>query len=622
MTPVDNILRTIPQEKDYPLDPQSIPLPPSSQEPRPQLTLSELIPGKYVSTAARVVYLKTIERQDALGSKMLFSGILEDSTFKVPFISHRISYPLIRNSVYKFNSAYVHEFSSSDKSLLLVITEHTKIDSKSIEDYREFIWSPKIESINRPVRNLTLQGLISTIHSNSGLVKRCNKCKSIIYDSCPNKCPQEEGWGWDLRVSARLYDGSGSIKMVLTKDIASKVLHMNLGELILLASSTTKKDSNNTPAQSYCSNNSHNWQFQLPSEHTLKIPDSIDIIEAVTDNNILSSSYRSSKKLIVTDGRNLVYFPPNEENEKFSESVKRTLKACDAEDKKIIKRLTEKALDINIRKVTGKRMMQGIYLLEEPISLYRCERAKLYLGFSIRLNMKEKEVGNETTTATTSPAIGVVETTPQAYVRESVLDYIKMRRERGASANAIVRNLLTYRNKVVVAPSGNYGSIVDVIIKKAETQLVSDSDKRSLVEFWKQIYDIDISADEIPLLKVKMMNSENIFTYPPSMCFFGSESLLIQADVQKFIESKKSTLKARMDDVIKKAIITQDLTIGDKKLVLEEQNISQGQQPVDIQSHLLQEIKQKLFGRNVTAGGSIMFVHDELWFFPYQLQLS
>jgi hypothetical protein len=156
---------------------------------------------------------------------------------------------------------------------------------------------------------------------------------------------------------------------------------------------------------------------------------------------------------------------------------------------------------------------------------------------------------------------------------------------------------------VVVAPSGNYGSIVDVIIRKAETQLVSDTDKRNLVEFWKQIYDIDISADEIPLLKVKMMNSENIFTYPPSMCFFGSESLLIQADVQKFIESKKSPLKARMDDVIKKAIVTQDLTIGPKKLEFdEEQNGSQEQrQPADIQSHILQEIRQKLFGRNVTV---------------------
>ncbi len=76
--------------------------------------------------------------------------------------------------------------------------------------------------------------------------------------------------------------------------------------------------------------------------------------------------------------------------------------------------------------------------------------------------------------------------------------------------------------------------------------------------------------------------------------------------------------------VIKKAIVTQDLAIGPTKLEFEEeQNGSQGQrQPGDIQSHILQEIRQKLFGRNVTARGSIMFVHDELWFFPYQLQLS
>ena len=223
------------REENYP-DPSTLPLP--TQEQRlSDVTLSELVPGKYVSTSARVVYLRTIEKQDALGTKVIFSGILEDSTFKVPFVSHRISYPLIRNCVYKFQSAYVHEF-ASERSLLLVITEHTKISPKDIEDFREFIWKPRIESIKRPVKSLALQGVITTVHGNSGLVKRCNKCKSIFYeDACPNKCPIEEGWGWDLRVSCRLYDGSGSMKMVLTKDIASKVLQRNLAELVLLASS-------------------------------------------------------------------------------------------------------------------------------------------------------------------------------------------------------------------------------------------------------------------------------------------------------------------------------------------------------------------------------------------------
>jgi hypothetical protein len=576
-------------QKDYYPDPQTIPLPPSpsQRQPIPLVTLSELIPGKYVSTTARIVYIKTIEKQDALGSKMIFSGILEDSTFKVPFVSHRISYPMIRNSIYKFNSAYAHEF-PADKSLLLVITEHTKIDSKNVEDYRDFIWNPKIESIKRPVRSVSLNGIITTVHNNSGLIKRCNKCKSIIYDSCPNKC-NEEGWGWDLRVSSRLYDGSGSIKMVLTKDIASRVLHRNLSELILLATQDKPLTQN----------------LQQPSSVKIKIPYSMEIIEAVTENS--SSSYRSNGKLIVTDGRNLVFFPPGEEEaHKFSEHIIRPLKISDIEDRKIIKKLIEKAFDISIKKVTGMRMMQGIYLLEEPISLYRCERAKLYLGFSIRVSLIED---NQVT----------VEATPQAYVRESVLDYVKLRRERGATANAVVRNLLTYRNKVIVAPSGNYGSIVDVVTTKAGNQRVSETDNRNLVEFWKQVYGIEISPDEIPLLKVKMMNSENVFTYPPSMCFFGSESLLIYGNVQRFIENKKYSLKAKVDDVIRRAVQEQELQIGSANLKVDELAVSPHS---DIQSQLVQEIRQKLFGRNATARGSIMFVHDELWFFPNQIQLS
>jgi hypothetical protein len=614
-----DLLQTIPQQEDHYPDPRTLPSPPPTPELKSQLTLSELTAGKYVSTTARVVFLRTVERQDALGSKLIFSGILEDSTFKVPFVSHRISFPLIRNCVYRFRSSYVHEF--QDKSILLIVTENTKIEPRNVEDYKEFIWTPKIDSITKPVRNTTLQGVITTIHRNSGLVKRCNNCKSLIYDSCPNKC--NDGWGWDLRVSSRLYDGSGSIKMVLTKDIASNILQKNLSELIL---SVTAPNSAHI--------NIANNLFQS-SISTLKIPESIDIIEAVTDNPL---SYRSSEQLIVTDGRNLVYFPVDLElnhlrlqscNHKFSEVNKRHLLPSDTEDKKIIRRLIEKALDILIRKSTGKRMMQGMFLAEDPISLYRCEKARLYLGFSLRVTVKDPDNNVEdvdkvsTGSESSSVTKAVIETTPQAYVRESVFDYVNYRRQRGASANAVVKGLSTYRNKVVVAPSGSYGSIVDIIIRKAGSQIVSETDGRTLVEFWKQVYDIDISPDEIPLLRVKMMNSENILTYPPSMCFFGNDTLLIPAGVQKFIEDKKATLKARMDDLLKKVVEQQFLKIGENKLEFEEKSNTRSPNIEEaMQSQLLEEIKQKLFGRNVTATGSIIYVHDELWFFPYQLRLA
>ncbi len=573
------------QEKEYP-DPRTLPAQPSWQQPLPQLTLSDLIPGKYVTATARVVFLRTSQRQDSLGTKTIFSGMLEDSAFKIPFVSHRITYPLLRNSVYKFYSAYVHEF--EDRSLLLVITEHTKIEPKNIEDYREFIWAPKIESIKRPVHHINLQGVITTIHSNSGLVKRCNNCKSIIYDSCPNIC-KEQGWSWDLRVSSRLYDGTGSIKMILTKDLASKVVQRNLSELILLANGSV-----NLGAKSQS-------QFQT-SVCKIKIPDTIEIIEAVCEN-ASPSSFRKNGKLIVTNGIKLALFPTNEEHS-FNEYTKKELRVSDLEDKKIIKRLIEKSLELAIKKVTGNRKMHGIFLLEDPIPLYRCERAKLFLGFSACMNLIETEVQ--------------IEFTPQAYIRESILDYVNLRRESGASSTAISKNLMTSRNRVVVAPSGNYGSISEIIMRNAGNQKVSDRDTRNLVQFWKEIYDIDISPDEIPLLKIKMVNSENTFTYPPSMCFFaGGDSLVIPAGVQKFIENKKSTLKTRMDEIASKS--TMDLKIGD--LALGSGSVITDQNP-GIQAQLLQEIREKLFGRNISARGSILSVHDELWFFPGQLQSS
>jgi hypothetical protein len=598
----NDLLQTIPYEREYP-DPRTLPSPPPSPELRPQLTLSEVTAGKYVSVTARVVFLRTLERRDVLGTKLVFSDVLEDSTFKLPFVSHRISFPLIRNSVYSFKSAYAHEF--PDKSILLIITENTKIEPRNVEDYRKYIWTPSIGSITRPVRSATLQGVITTVHNNSGLVKRCSKCKSLIYDSCPNKC--DEGWVWDLRVSCRLYDGSGSIKMVLTKDIASNVLQRNLSELILCAT---------TP---YISTSYNQFQSAIS---TIKIPHSIDIIEAATENPL---SYRSSEQLIVTDGRNLIYFPVDNEDQiqygynRFPEINKRQLNSSHPEDKKIIRRLIEKALDVAIRKTTEKRMMQGIYLVEDPIPLYRCEQAKLYLGFSLRVKIPDSYEGKSIDSINESSVKAVIETIPQAYVRESVLDYVNFRRQRGASANAIVKMLTTYRNKVVVAPSGSYGNIVDVIIRKAGNQKVSETDSRTLVEFWKQVYDINISPDEIPLLKVKMMNSENVLTYPPSMCFFGNDTLLIPAGVQKFIEDKKATLKARMEYMMTK-VIKEGLKIGCTSLAFDERNIMRHNTEV-LQSQLLEEIKQKLFGRNVTARGSILSVHDELWFFPYQLQL-
>jgi hypothetical protein len=589
----------------YP-DPRSLPAPPVLREPIPSVTLAELEPGKYISTTARVAYLRTAERHDALGDKVVFIGVLEDSLSKVSFVSHKIAYPLIRDSVYKIHSAYIHEF--PDRSLLLVITEFTKLEPKNVEDIREYTWKPKIGTINRPLRNIYLDGTVSTIYSTSGLIKRCNKCRSLIlYDStkCPNECNM--GYAWDLRISSKLYDGSGSIKMVLTKDLAAKVLQRNLSQLILSASLNESNQNDGTQPNN-----------NPISTLSLEIPSKFDIIEAVLPENVSPSFYTRSDKLIVSDGRNLVYFPVSDADlkAKFAELNTRNLDVNGAEsmeDTKIIRRLVDRAISMAIQNTTENRMRHRIYLLEDPIALYRCERAQLYLGFSADIRIDTQQPYRHKLQLT-------VELSPRAYVRESVLDYIKMRREAGATANAVIRMLLNYRNKVIVAPTGHFGSIVDVISKKAGNQIVSELDNRNLVQFWKEVYDIKISPDEIPLLKIKMLNSENTFTYPASTCFFGQESLNIPASVQKFIEYKQSGLIPRIYGVVKKAV--KDLKIGDDIKIQPISDIYRASNRENIQRQILEDTRRKLYGRNVHARGSIMYVHDELWFFPNQIRVS
>jgi hypothetical protein len=415
------------------------------------------------------------------------------------------------------------------------------------------------------------------------------------------------GYAWDLRISSKLYDGSGAIKMVLTKDLAAKVLQRNLSQLILHAS----LNESNQNDQTQPNNNPI-------STLSLEIPSTFDIMEAVLPENVSPSFYTRSDKLIVSDGRNLVYFPVNDTDlkSKFAELNTRRLDANGAEsmeDIKILRRLVDRAISMAIQNMTEKRMRHGIYLIEDPISLYRCERAKLYLGFSADVRVNTQQPYRHKFQPT-------LELSPHAYVRESVLDYIRMRREAGATANAVIRMLLNYRNKVIVAPTGHFGSIVDVISKKASNQIVSELDSRNLVEFWKQVYNIDISPDEIPLLKIKMLNSENTFTYPASMCYYGQESLYIPASVQKFIEYKQSRLIPGMYDVVKRAV--KDLKIGDDVKIQAISDVYRASNRENIQRQILEETRQKLYGRNVHARGSIMYVHDELWFFPNQIHIS
>src|SRR4030095_7319227 len=101
----------------------------------------------------------------------------------------------------------------------------------------------------------------------------------------------------------------------------------------------------------------------------LEIPSTFHVMEAVLPENVSPSFYTKSDKLIVSDGRNLVYFPVDDTDlkTKFAELNTRHLDANGAEsmeDIKIIRRLVERAISMAIQDSAEKRMRHGIYLLE------------------------------------------------------------------------------------------------------------------------------------------------------------------------------------------------------------------------------------------------------------------
>ena len=104
------------------------------------------------------------------------------------------------------------------------------------------------------------------------------------------------------------------------------------------------------------------------------------------------------------------------------------------------------------------------------------------------------------------------------------------------------------------------------------------------------------------------------------MYYFGQESLYIPASVQKFIEYKQSRLIPRMYEVVKKAI--KDLKIGDDIEIHRISDIYRANDRENLQRQILEETRKKLYGRNVHAHGSIMYVRDEFWFFPNQIHIS
>ena len=538
--------------------------------------LSQLIPDTYTTLKARVLIVKSKEKTDELGKRSYIFGIIEDQTSRTPFICYKPYPNFFHDGVFEFKDVYVHKF--EDNSLLLVVTERSSINYLIDENPNEYIWNQKIGDIKRPMGTcrVTVQGVLSQISSSSGLVQRCETCGRVAYeDKCPNG--HESKLFWAIRISGKLSDLTGSINVVFPQQLACRLVGRTAGEILQLTEGQTPYSS----------------EFATES-YILHVPNLVEICEAYAD---APDDYRSAHSPVVVDlNDSRIIYPNDLKPRETFDNKTRTLDLSRMEDRRDLARLAERLLEIKLRKLTQLPKMNGILLTEKSISLYNVENAKLYVGFRIKVNV-------------TSSHELTIQVLPAAEVYESLLDYVRYRRQRGASSTSIKNSILNYRRNVVFAPSGELATIVNLKFAKA-SEFKVPLYELTLPEFWKKIHDVDVDSAETPLVVTKSYRLDLELTFPPSCVFFDKQSLRITYGVRNFIDRKRRDATIRAKELTTEVV--RDFSVGTVKLTQAADSVKS----TDAREILLADIRERLLGKPVKATGSVIEADKKLYFIP------
>jgi len=538
--------------------------------------LSQLIPGTYTTLKARVLIVKSKEKTDELGKRRYVFGIMEDQKSRTPFICYKPYSSFFRDGVFEFKDAYVHKF--EDESVLLVVTERSSVNYLIDEDPKKYVWNQRIADIKRPMGTcrVTLRGVLSQIGSSSGLVQRCENCGRVAYEGkCPNG--HEGKLFWAVRIFGKLSDLTGSINVVFPQQLACKLIGRTICGILQLTEGQTSYPS----------------EFATES-YTLSTPNGIEICEAYAD---APDDYRSAHSPVVVDLNDSRIIYPNDlkPSETFGNEM-RTLDLRKTEDRRDLSRLAERLLEIKLRKLTQLPKVNGIFLTEQPINLYRIENAKLYSGFRTKVNVTPSGELN-------------VQMQPSTEVYESLLDYVQFRRQRGASSAAVKNLILNYRRNAIFAPGGELARIINLKFVKASEFKVPVYDL-TLPEFWNRIHDINVDPNETPLAVTKSYRLDLELTFPPSCIFFDKQSIRITYGVRNFVDKKRREASVQAKRLMGEAL--RDFSIGTFK-------VARATGPVkgtDVRMVLLADIRERLLGKSVEATGSVIEARKELYFIP------
>lgn len=166
--------------------------------------------GKWISVKAKVIQLWESTSSDSISQV----GLIGDETGVIKFTIWKtagINIPVIQGNSYIFQNVVTGSF--NDK-MQIAVTSASQI-------------LPNSEEVKQKDKEVVLKGVIVSLTSGSGLIKRCPECsRSLVKSECGQHGKVDSIL--DIRIKAALDDGKITYNILALKDMTTKLTGLTL----------------------------------------------------------------------------------------------------------------------------------------------------------------------------------------------------------------------------------------------------------------------------------------------------------------------------------------------------------------------------------------------------------
>ena len=163
--------------------------------------------------------------------KKIFSGVVADETGKVQFTAWS-DFKLKQGEVVRISKGTVKSWRGIPQLNFDERAELTRIKEKfpSIEELQKSGRSMVSDIAGRGgASDAVIEGIVTEVRDGSGLVLRCPECRRALQKGTCKVHGRVEGYP-DLRIKATLDDGSGTVSLVIGRELTEKLMEITLDE--------------------------------------------------------------------------------------------------------------------------------------------------------------------------------------------------------------------------------------------------------------------------------------------------------------------------------------------------------------------------------------------------------